>query len=240
MQHKIEILTVNNSQMELFTFLPESEGPHRGLVVAMHLPVGHTGIENDKFTLDACKRYCDAGYAIACPFIFHYWPKEAEMQIKRDEFRDDRVIDDCQAAFDWLADNESVDAQRIGIVGHCWGGRVAWVSAVNNPKYRACAIFYGGRIKLPMGENARRPIELANQMPCPVLGLFGNEDEVPSPKDVDDYAAALSAAGIEHQFHRYDGAGHGFQDEYSKDRYNKEASEDAWGKALAFFNSKLK
>lgn len=72
------------------------------------------------------------------------------------------------------------------------------------------------------------------------MGLFGNEDEGPSPKDVDDYAAALSAAGIEHQFHRYDGAGHGFQDEYAKDRYNKEASEDAWGKALAFFNSKLK
>ena len=77
-------------------------------------------------------------------------------------------------------------------------------------------------------------------MPCPVLGLFGNEDEGPSPKDVDDYAAALSLAGIEHEFHRYEGAGHGFQDSYAEDRYNSAASEDAWDKAISFFNSNLK
>lgn len=240
MQHEIENLTVNDSPMELFTYLPDGDGPHPGLVVAMHIPIGHTGIENDKFTLDVCERYCDAGYAVACPFIFHYWPKSDEMQVKRDEFRDDQVSDDCQAAFDWLAAHDSVDADRIGIVGHCWGGRVAWVSAVNNPNYKACTIFYGGRIKVAMGDNTPPPIELAAQMPCSVLGLFGNEDQGPSPEDVADYSAALTAAGIEHEFHGYDGAGHGFQDKFAPDRYNAEACEDAWGKAIAYFDSKLK
>ena len=91
-----------------------------------------------------------------------------------------------------------------------------------------------------MGPNTPPPIELASQMPCPVLGCFGNEDQGPSPEDVADYSKALTAAGIEHEFHGYDGAGHGFQDKYAKDRYNAEACEDAWGKATTFFDKHLK
>ena len=91
-----------------------------------------------------------------------------------------------------------------------------------------------------MGPNTPPPIELAAQMPCPVLGCFGNEDQGPSPEDVADYSKALTAAGIEHEFHGYDGAGHGFQDKYAEDRYNAEACEDAWVKAIAFFDRHLK
>ena len=39
------------------------------------------------------------------------------------------------------------------------------------------------------------------------MGFFGNEDQNPSPEDVDDYAEALRKAGVETTFHRYDGAG---------------------------------
>jgi len=56
------------------------------------------------------------------------------------------------------------------------------------------------------------PIELAHRIRCPVLGIFGNEDANPTPVDVDDYEAALAAAAVPREFHRYDGAGHGFQD----------------------------
>ena len=104
-----------------------------------------------------------------------------------------------------------MDRGRAGIVGHCWGGRVAWLGACHNPDYRACAIFYGGRIKLQMGPGTPPGIELAGNIKCPVAGFFGNEDNGPSPEDVDDYDAALTAAGVPHVFHRYDGAGHGFQ-----------------------------
>ena len=239
MKHSVETVTVNDSPMEIYTYLPDGDGPHPGLVVAMHIPLGHTGIENDPFTQKVCERYCEAGYAVACPFIFHYWPKEDDITPKREGFRDDWATADYQAAFDWLAGQGSVDAERIGVVGHCWGGRVSWLAAVNNPKYKACAVFYGGRIKVAMGPNTPPPIELADKMPCPVLGLFGNNDKGPSPEDVADYSAALTAAGVEHDFTGYDGAGHGFQDFNAPDRYNEKASDDAWGKALAFFNDKL-
>jgi carboxymethylenebutenolidase len=133
-----------------------------------------------------------------------------------------------------------VDRGRIGIVCHCWGGRVAWLGACHNPEYKACAIFYGGRIKLPMGPGTPPAIELAGHIKCPVAGFFGNEDTGPSPQDVDDYDAALTAAGVRHVFHRYGGAGHGFQSFTSKERYHPEASEDAWTKVLAFLAESLR
>lgn len=186
--------------MEVFLFAPAGAGPHSGLVLCQHIPVGHTGIENDAVTLKTAERYCANGYAVAVPFI----------------------------------------QDRIGIAGHCWGGRVAWLGACTNPRYKACSIFYGGRVKLVMGEGNPPAIELAPAICCPVIGFFGNEDTNPSPADVDDYDAALTKAGVEHVFHRYDGAGHAFQSFNNPERYRHEASEDAWGKGLAFFAEKLK
>jgi carboxymethylenebutenolidase len=132
-----------------------------------------------------------------------------------------------------------VDRARIGIIGHCWGGRVAWLGACHNPDYQACAIFYGGRIKLAMGPGTPPAIELAGNIACPVAGYFGNEDQNPSPEDVDAYDAALTAAGVSHVFHRYDEAGHAFQSFNNEERYRPEASEDAWTKVLAFLAESL-
>ncbi len=240
MAHRIETTEVQGSPMEVFIFEPEGAGPHPGLVCCQHIPVGHTGIENDVFTLKTCERFAEAGYVVAAPFIFHWWPKEGEMQLKRDEFRDDWTIPDLGAAYDLLAGLDNVNGDKIGICGYCWGGRVAWVGAGSNPRYKAAALFYPGRIKEVMGEGNPPAIDLAPNIPCPVMGFFGNLDTNPSPEDVNDIGAVLSKAGVEHTFHRYDGAGHAFQSFDNEERYHHQASEDAWEKVLAFFGEKLK
>jgi len=237
--HRIDTVSVKDSPMEIFMYAPDTPGLHPGIVLAQHIPVGHTGIENDTFTLKTAERYAENGYAVAVPFIFHWWPKEAEMQLKRDEFRDDWTVLDLKAAYDHLAGQDNVDASRIGIVGHCWGGRVAWLGAAHNPDYKACAVFYGGRIKLTVGPDTPPAIELAGNINCPVIGFFGNDDQNPTPDDVDDYEAALDAADVPHVFHRYDGAGHAFQSFNSEEKYKEAASEDAWEKVLAFLGEKL-
>lgn len=239
MSYRIETVAVKGSPMEVFVFAPDGVGPHPGLIVCQHIPIGHTGIENDKFTLGVCERYAENGYAVAAPFIFHWWPKSADIEIKRKEFRDDWTAPDLRAAYDLLAGMKSVDAERVGIVGHCWGGRVAWVGAVSNPRLAACAIFYGGRVRIAMGPDTPPAIDLAGHIKCPVIGFFGSLDKGPSPEDVDAYEAALTAAGVEHALHRYEGANHAFQDSFGE-RYHPEAAEDAWQKVLAFFAAKLK
>ena len=225
--------------MEVFLFNPQGDGPHPGIVLAQHIPVGHTGIENDTFTLKTAERFAENGFAVAVPFIFHWWPKEEEMEVKRDEFRDDWTALDLQAAFDLLASQDTVDAQRIGIVGHCWGGRVSWLGACHNPDLKACAIFYGGRVMLPMGPSTPPAINLAGNINCPVIGFFGNQDQNPSPADVTDYSAALTQAGVDHVFHRYEKAGHAFQNFPSAEKYHHESSEDAWGQVLMFLKARF-
>jgi carboxymethylenebutenolidase len=239
MSTRIETVKVKDSPMEVFLFMPAGAGPHPGIVLCQHIPVGHTGVENDTVTLATAERYAANGYAVAVPFIFHWWAKSDEMQKKRDEFRDDWTTLDLKAAFDLLAKQPGVDAKRIAIVGHCWGGRVAWLGAGTDPRYAALAVFYGGRVRLPMGPGTPPAIELAPKIRCPVIGFFGNDDTNPSPEDVNEYQRALEAAGAAQQFHRYDGAGHAFQSFNNPERYREKASEDAWTKVLAFLGSTL-
>ena len=235
-----ETAEVQGSTMEILIFEPEGDGPAPGVVVAQHIPIAHTGLENDPWQLGVGERLAAAGYAAAIPFVFHWWPPEAELVAKREAFRDDWAVADLDAAFAALTAREAVDGNRIGIIGHCWGGRVAWLGACHNPDYKAMVTCYGGRIKEPMADNATPPIELADRIACPVLGIFGNEDQNPSPADVDDLAAALSAAGVAHEFHRYDGAGHGFQTDTDPERYRQAQADDAWAKILAFLDRTLK
>jgi len=239
MEYEIETVDVDGSAMEVFTFKPEGEGSHPAVILAQHIPVGHTGIENDEFTLVTAARIAAEGYVVAVPFIFHWWPKDEDMMVKAKETRDDWTVSDLQTTQQLLDDRDDVDSARMGIVGHCWGGRVAWLGACHLHGLAACGVFYGGRIKLSLGKGFPPVIELANQISCPVIGFFGNEDRNPTPEDVDDYEKALQEAGIEYTFHRYDGAGHAFQNFPTPDRYRETQSEDAWEKVLAFLARNL-
>lgn len=238
--YNVETVDVLGSSMEIFFFQPKKEGGvHPGIILAQHIPVGHTGIENDTFTLRAAERFAANGYVVAVPFIFHWWAKDDSIEVKRDGSRDDWMAADMMAAHEMLVARPEVDNERIGVVGHCWGGRVAWIAACHIPTLKACAVFYGGRIKLIMGSGDTAPIDMAAKIQCPVIGLFGNDDRNPSPEDVDDYSAALTAAGVSHTFHTYDGAGHAFQNFPSPERYREAQSEDAWGKVLGFMEAQL-
>jgi carboxymethylenebutenolidase len=239
MQHTIKSIDVNDSPMEVFLFRPQGEGPHPGILLAMHIP-GHGGLEGDTFTLKTAERLAENGYFVAVPFIFHWWPKQAEMEVKRQESRDDWTVADLKAACKLLAASEEVDGNAIGIVGHCWGGRVAWLGACHIPDFKVCVVFYGGNIKTGRGEGSPAPIDLAANIHCPVIGFFGNEDKNPPPGDVDDYERALTEAKVPHVFHRYDGAGHAFQCFPMPERYREEQSEDAWDKLLGYLKQYLR
>lgn len=236
-RESIEVVSVKGSRMEIFLFEPEGVSP--GIVLAQHLPVGHTGIENDEFTLTTARRLASQGFAVAVPFLFHWWDKSESMELKRTESRDDHMVADMEAAFMLLSSRDNVDENRIGIAGHCWGGRVAWLAACHQSACRALAVFYGGNVRKALGDGNTPPIELAQNIACPVIGFFGNDDQNPSPEDVDVYAQALEKAGVTYQFHRYDGAGHAFQNFPAEERYREDASEDAWLKVIAFLKTEL-
>ena len=83
------------------------------------------------------------------------------------------------------------------------------------------------------------PIDMTSGLKVPLLGLFGNDDRAPSPEQVDQHEAALKAAGKDYEFHRYDGAGHGFF-YWHRPLYRPEQTMDGWAKVWAFFGKHLK
>ena len=131
--YRNETLTVEGSPMCMLVFEAEGDGPHPGLVIAKRQPIAHKGLEKDPFTIDVGEQFAKAGYTSVIPWGFHWWPAETAIAVKREEFRDDRWVADMDAAFEYLAGIDGVDENRIGTIGHCWGGRVSWLHACHNP-----------------------------------------------------------------------------------------------------------
>ena len=83
------------------------------------------------------------------------------------------------------------------------------------------------------------PIEYTDNISAPLLGIFGNDDANPDPDQVNRTEERLKAAGKTYEFHRYDGAGHGF---FAVDRpgYRAEQAADGWQKVFAFYERYLR
>lgn len=124
-----------------------------------------------------------------------------------------------------------------GVMGHCMGGQVAFLSAATLP-FKAAVMLYGGGILVPRAPGKLPAIARADGIQCPLLGFFGKEDKNPSPADMAAIDAELTRLGKKHQFFAYDGAGHAFQMAQGE-RYREAASEDAWRRYLAFFRETL-
>lgn len=120
--------------------------------------------------------------------------------------------------------------KRYGVVGFCWGGGVAFSSAVMSPTGQGAAVVYYG--------TSPTTASLAS-VKVPVLGLYGGEDArvgatVP-PAD-----SAMKALGKRFEPHSFAGAGHGFlRQQEGQNGANLAASQQAWPMTIAFFRSTL-
>lgn len=228
-----EHVTVGGSSMELYVDEPKRTGPHPGVVVTHHRGA------LDAFTRKFVEDLAAAGYVAAAPLLYHRRPEGEDAAQSMAALNDAEIVADIAATVEYLQRRPDVRAEAIGIVGHCMGGRCAFLGAATNEAIRACAVFYGGNIFKPWGEGNPAPIERAGGIACPVIGFFGNDDENPSPDDVTRIGEELTRHGVVHSFHRYDGAGHAFQNFLNQASYREEASADAQKKLLAFFEAEL-
>jgi carboxymethylenebutenolidase len=109
-------------------------------------------------------------------------------------------------------------AGRVGVVGYCWGGKIAYVAACDLAI--ACAVaYYGGGITT----------ELQKHPQCPVMYHFGERDTHIPASDV----AKIKAAHPQGEFHLY-AAGHGFNCD-QRDSYDPASAALARERSVAFF-----
>ena len=132
----------------------------------------------------------------------------------------ENALADIAAARDFVK-----EAGKAAVIGYCWGGFLAWVSATRLPGLAAAVSYYGGGIGTVAQEQPR----------CPVLMHFGEKDHAIPLTDVEKVRAA-HPKGVE--IHVYP-AGHGFNcDERAS--YDAESAKIARERTLAFLNAHLR
>ena len=175
-----------------------------------------------------CERFAAQGYHVCAPALFDRAEKGVELgytqadidkgRAYRMKLDDAKVIADVEAAADYLA------GRKLGIVGYCFGGTVAWWGATRTHRFVASSCWYGGGIA---GTKDERPS-------CPVQMHFGEKDASIPMSDVDAIRGAQPTAEI----HVYMGAQHGFGCD-DRGSFSKSDYELAQRRTLDFFARNL-
>ncbi len=236
----ITITGFNGDPIHGYFARPLGAGPYPGIVLVHHLPGW------DEFYREVARRFAQHGYAVVCPNMYerfgHATPVEMAATARGEGgVSDDSVIGDCEAVMNELRSLPYSNG-KVGIIGTCSGGRHAYLVACSVAGFDAVVDCWGGRVVQSSDELTPQqpvaPIDLTEGLSCPVLGLFGNDDQSPSPDHVNQLEAELKKHGKNYEFHRYDGAGHGFW-YYDRQNYRQEQAMDAWEKTFTFFAEHL-
>ena len=175
-----ETLQVDGQEMSAYVSVPSGSGPFPAVVVIQTI----RGV--NQFIQDQSDKLAVEGYAAVAPDLFHRItdPALTDPYERGATLSDPEVVTDCNATMDFLLGHSAVDNDRIGIVGFCMGGRVAWLAAATNPNYKATVPYYGGSIMVTRGAGVQTPLELADNINCPILFHFGEIDANPSQDDM--------------------------------------------------------
>ena len=220
---------------------PLGTGSAPSLVLLPHMPGW------DEWCRETARRFTEHGYAVLCPNIYeevgHGTPSEvAKKSMEQGGVPDGDGMDDVAASLRFLKAQPTSNG-KAGVIGMCSGGRHTFLAACTVPGIDAAVDCWGGGVVCPPDKltPARpvAPIDYAQALQCPLLGIFGNEDRSPAPEEVDILEARLRELHKDYEFHRYDGAGHGIW-YYHTPMYRQGPAMDSFDKALAFLDRRLK
>jgi len=229
-----DIITAHRDEMRCYVSEPVGEGPFPSVIVIQHAG----GV--DAFIRSMADHLAGEGFLAAAPDLYHREdPNTSDDAMTRmGHLRDTTIVADVRAAIAHVKTLPEVHGGLIGITGFCMGGRVAYLMAAHSPDLKASVVFYGGNIMMPWGEGPA-PFALTENIACPILGLFGEDDPNPNPADVAKISAELARLGKRHEFHSYPGAGHAFMNT-DRPSYREAAAADAWERCVGWFDSHLR
>ncbi len=187
-------------------YLAEPQGkPKGGVVICQEIFGVNQYVEN------VCDFYADAGYMTIAPALFDRIERDVDIKYSL-EGRDlgieiagkvdwDVALDDIEVARETI---RSLGAGKVGVIGYCWGGSVAWLFACRR-KVDCAVAYYGSEINHFPNEHARHP----------VIMHFGEEDVVLPPEAQESIKKAQAGTPI----YTYPGAPHGFDND-ARPKYN--------------------
>ncbi len=183
---------------------------------------------------DVVRRLAKLGYAAIAVEIYARLADLSNPTTSTDEFirtlvpqsADAQIMSDSDSAIGYAIANGG-DLLRQAVIGFCRGGRNAWLYAAHSKALKAAVVFYGPLGGEPTALQPHSASEVAAQINCPLLGLYGWADPGIPVDAVRKAEAAAKAAGKTVEIIIYKDAPHGFHADY-RPSYRREAAEDAW------------
>ncbi len=188
---------------------------------------------------DVARRFAKAGYMAVAPDLFvrqgdaTKTPQPELMKNIIAKTPDAQVMLDLDTVVSWTKQRGG-NVDKLGITGFCWGGRITWLYASHNPKVKAGVAWYGRLVGETNALQTKQPIEVAQALKVPVLGLYGAKDGGIPLESVERMRKALDAGNSKSMIHVYPNSGHAFHADY-RPSFNAEDAKDGWSKALNWF-----
>ncbi len=208
---------------------PKGAGPLPAIVVI------HPWSGIDENSRDVARRFAKSGYVALAPDLLSrsggtssFADRNAAIAAGR-KLTNEMITEDLAGTVRYLKSQSFVRADKIGVVGFCWGGGKALMFTTRSQDIAATVVYYG--------ENPANIDDVKN-ITVPVLGQYGGADNritsgVPALEE------AMKKYGKSFEYKIYPGAPHAFNADDSPRSYREEAAKEAWAKTLEFFKAHL-
>lgn len=189
---------------------------------------------------DVCRRFAKLGYVAIAPELFIRQGDVSKLS-SIDQIRpivakvpDAQVMSDLDATVNWAVRSAKGNAERLGITGFCWGGRMTWLYAAHRPQVKAGVAWYGRLVGDATPVTPKHPIDIAASLKVPVLGLYGGKDTGIPLETVQQMQARLKTGQSQSEIIVYPDAPHAFFADYRPSYREREAIE-GWQRLQAWF-----
>lgn len=234
-------LQSGDQAIDAYVAAPSAPGSYPGVIVIQEIFGVNAHIR------DIAERFARLGYVAIAPAIYQrlapgfevgYSPEDVKLgRVYKEQTKATELLSDIQASADWLKAQPNVRSGRIGSIGFCFGGHVAYLVATL-PDIRATASFYGAGIPTWCPGESTPTIARTSEIKGVLHAFFGLEDASIPPEHVSQIEAALTEHNIPHHIWRYPGAEHGFFCD-RRASYNASAAADAWMRVQTLFQQTL-
>ncbi len=245
-------VTTSDGTMPTYVFHPEGEGPHPAVIFYFDI----FGIRGELKNM--CRRFARAGYYAVLPSLFYrmgnpsYNPEKfmsGNLDLEKTDplhpmnlntsTTNAMVINDTGALLRHLdKEDPQADAQRVGSIGTCMGGRHALFAAAAYPdQVLAFASIHGGKLVTDASESPHLAIPKLK-----AEGYFGwaDQDAGATEEHLQLYKTELTRCEVPHRIDFMTGALHGYFFPQRLTHYNEDAAEKSWDAVFDLFARTLK
>ncbi len=242
-QTRWETIDVAGNAMNAFIASPADGGSYPGVLVFMEIFGVNEHIQ------DVTQRIAKEGYVAMAIDYYHRVAPGIQLGYSQADIEEGRKYKDmisqadmeadARAAIDYLKELPNVSSKdRVGTVGFCFGGYVAYVVATL-PEVAVTASFYGAGIAQDMPGKEEPPVDKSGEIEGYMLCLFGEKDASIPQEDIQMIESSLERGRVSHKIIVYPDADHGFFCD-KRGSYHPESALDAWSELLQAFQSQLK